>query len=40
VEAHAQRTEVNEAPPGEDVAKFDPLDVAAVTETGVEGIDR
>ena len=39
-EAHAQRTEVADAAPGENVAKLDPLDVAAVTQTGAEGIDR
>jgi UDP-GlcNAc:undecaprenyl-phosphate GlcNAc-1-phosphate transferase len=39
-EVHAQRTEVAEAAPGEDVAKLDPLDVAAVPETEAEGINR
>jgi UDP-GlcNAc:undecaprenyl-phosphate/decaprenyl-phosphate GlcNAc-1-phosphate transferase len=39
-EAHAQRTEVADAAPGENVAKLDPLDVAAVAETEAEGINR
>jgi UDP-GlcNAc:undecaprenyl-phosphate/decaprenyl-phosphate GlcNAc-1-phosphate transferase len=39
-EAHAQLTEVAEAGPGENVASLDPLDVAAVVETGADGVDR
>ena len=39
-EAHAQRTDTADAAPGENVARLDPLDVAAVADTGAEGIDR
>jgi UDP-GlcNAc:undecaprenyl-phosphate GlcNAc-1-phosphate transferase len=39
-EAHAQRTEVADAAPGEDVARLDPLDSAAVAEAGPEGAIR
>jgi UDP-GlcNAc:undecaprenyl-phosphate GlcNAc-1-phosphate transferase len=39
-EAHAQRTEASDAAPGEDVARLDPLDSAAVVEVGTEGVDR
>jgi UDP-GlcNAc:undecaprenyl-phosphate GlcNAc-1-phosphate transferase len=39
-EARAQLTELADAAPGEDVASLDPLDVAAVVETGVDGMDR
>jgi UDP-GlcNAc:undecaprenyl-phosphate GlcNAc-1-phosphate transferase len=36
-EAHAQRTEAADAAPGEDVARLDPLDAAAIVEPGAEG---
>ncbi len=39
-EAHAQRTEVADAAPGENLAMLDPLDAAAVTQSGPEGVDR
>lgn len=39
-EARAQLTELADAAPGEDVASLDPLDVAAVVETGADGMDR
>ncbi len=39
-EVRAQRTDVEDAEPGEDVAKLDPLDAGAVLEFGAEGVDR
>jgi UDP-GlcNAc:undecaprenyl-phosphate GlcNAc-1-phosphate transferase len=39
-EAHAQRTEVGDTAPGENVARYDPLDSAAASGTASEGVDR